>query len=350
MSDELQVVWVVTGAPSAPYYDYLAVSAASVSHVEPDVHMRVVTDNEEAVRRVCSSLPPTNELEVVTPEVPQSPDSVLRSRFLKIWAARSASRPTLYLDCDVVCTRPFVSDMAQIRSPVAAALDRNRGDPWHNASDAWTRPLFEELGWAFPPARYCNAGVIRLAGDEKSRSFGEQWLGFWNQQVARTGEVRDQPSFNHALDVCDFEPRVLKLRFNAPVCAAPCFARDATFWHFYLGAAQENEERTLLLPRLARPKGSPTPPTPAQIGSQIAEARRRRTPSDFVLDPGAYTAGLYSSWTIGAARVRDVDAVIRLAWERIRRAPLSPRTLLMILRAFRAWTRGPVHSQREHPE
>jgi len=330
----MKVCYCLVSSGVDHFADMLCISYQTLRAMHPGADVVVLLDADTA--RMVGNVPRIgrvlDRVQWVTVEATCRSASI-RSRVLKTAMRRLVSGRFIYLDIDALVVRKL-DGLWEAAGDVAAAYDRNRGVPAHNCSASWVGPLYHEMGWRFPPKRYFNSGVVVFDESEGAYRVGDRWGELWSAQVSQTGEHRDQPSFNAAIDQVDARVSVLPLRFNAVVDAAPCFERDAAVLHFYSRGAG---------------------PRPGSLLYRLLEVYRR----DEVVDWGAIRAATvdrwssipractwdpswappaeqYRQWGRRAVQLGDHEAASRFAAECVRREPWSleswkvaAKTLLM---------------------
>jgi hypothetical protein len=152
----------------------------------------------------------------------------------------------IFLDADAVPVRPF-HRIATTSEDIAAVRDCLRVPPgqwytWRLLLRHWTekppvppdvQPLYEKMGWSYPPRYYFNTGVLYMRDTPAARKLGEEWHGRWRRQFDTLGRHEDQFAFNTAVKDLSVPVRVLSSRYNAMVKTSPWYAHRASIFHFF---------------------------------------------------------------------------------------------------------------------
>jgi hypothetical protein len=347
-------VYVVTGGDTS-YLRMALVSAASLDLHNPGMPLVFLTDGDPvAATLITKHLGPS--VRILCPEgLPHGSNPVLSSRHIKTQLAKWVDAPFVFLDSDTLCVarlpdtpppgRARSADAPRVR--IGAVLDRNRGEPFHNDSAGWTRPLFEKMGWDYPTRIHVNSGVLFINTQEDALRLCEHWHRAWADQVARTGQFRDQPALNHVIDALGLPVAVLSARYNAMVAAAPHFAREASILHFFTRDGMPAKETLLHRFMLELEQTGHIDRT--AMRSQLDAARREYVVENYGQAPEVEPEYVVFSWVTRALRRRDPEAAFLHARELVRVRHPGLRTLLaglglplLSLLAWRVRRRDPV--------
>ncbi|MBY0229828.1 MAG: hypothetical protein K2W96_11150 [Gemmataceae bacterium] len=237
----MQVCYVLTADGWNRYAMMAYLSASSLRRIHPACRVLLITDEA-----TCQALEGKRGMlagvfDDIVPCPARGKTATERSRFLKTSLRRLVSGDFLYLDTDILVARPL-DPLWSMEAALALAPDANL-DSTKSAPDR-ARPVFEQLGWPFPPRLYLNCGVM-LARDrpEVARLFNE-WHGRWLRQVEVTGSVLDQQPFSSALDHVGCRPAILSPDYNYMVHFRPRLPHDVRILHFF--ATSESYKEHLL--------------------------------------------------------------------------------------------------------
>ncbi|CAN5739015.1 hypothetical protein BH23GEM11_BH23GEM11_18700 [soil metagenome] len=347
-------VYVVTGGDSS-YLRMALVSATSLNLHNPSMPILFLTDGDPGTAALITRhLGP--KVRILCPDgLPPGDDPVLSSRHIKTQMAKWVEAPFLFLDSDTLCVsalpdRPALKDVWGLKNrdvKIGAVLDRNRGEPFHNDSAGWTKPLFEQMGWAHPTRIHVNSGVIFFNCRDEAARLCEHWHRAWSEQVARTGQLRDQPGLNHSIHALELPVTVLGVRYNAMVAAAPYFARGASILHFFTRDGMP--AKGTLLHRFMLDLKRTGQIDREAMSEQISASRRRYTEKDYGQAPDVEPEYVVYSWVTRALRRGDHEAAFLHAKELVRMRHPGLRTVLaalglplLALLAWRIRRRDPV--------
>jgi len=347
-------VYVVTGGDTV-YLRMALVSATSLDLHNPGMPIVFLTDGDAgAAALITQHL--GRAVRILSPEgLPPEDDPVLTSRHIKTQLARWVEAPFVFLDSDTLCVGSLPDSPPPSRArdgdawgvSIGAVLDRNRGEPFHNDSAGWTAPLFDRMGWDHPTRIHVNSGVLFFNNQEDAARLCDHWHRAWSDQVARTGQLRDQPGLNHVIEALGLPVTVISLRYNAIVAAAPHLSRGASILHYFTRDGMP-EEGTLLHRFLVslEQKGRIDR---ADMLEQLNAARREYSVGDYGRNPEDHPEYVVFSWVTRALRRADHEAAFLHARELVRARHPGIRTLvaalalpLLAVLAWRVRHRDPV--------
>lgn len=194
-----QFAFILTGDKlerSDRYVAAFCLAALSAKHFHPDIPIACLGDErcKELYEDNGSPLARLVDQFISCPGIRGGP--VHRSRAIKTTLRQRLGGPFVYLDTDTV----LVGDLQPLldcKSTIGLTAD-NWFTDGSGTFPSWCAPIYRDLGWKYPAARYYNGGVMFASDSPPAHALFDEWAHRYAQSVAR-GINRDQPSLNSAL-------------------------------------------------------------------------------------------------------------------------------------------------------
>lgn len=172
--------------------------------------------------------------EVMPIETPKKYSQKESSRWLKTSLRNIIDGDFLFIDCDTVICRNFMSEI--IDEPLAMVLEFNHMLSEHTKRNKmyWTN-RFAECGWAFDSNELFNSGVMWVKDTPKTREFFSLWNKYWQISLER-GVSADQPSLNYINQTKFKMISILDGTWNCQVSSAPAgveYLSEAKIIHYF---------------------------------------------------------------------------------------------------------------------
>jgi len=229
-----QICYVLTSSGADLYAQMTYISASLSRRLYPDAQIVVLVDEvTNANLKKCDSPLLALASRIISVETGIEKEAP-RSRFVKTSMRKVIDGDFVFIDADAVPIRRF-DEIAETGACMAAAPDLD---------DLLDMPIFPSFatellhtcGWAAPLPYYFNSGVIYMADTPAVHEFGEEWHNRWKIMWEQTGDHRDQPAFNSAIDATGVKVRTLPEAFNAALYISPWKARNAKILHYWMNA------------------------------------------------------------------------------------------------------------------
>jgi hypothetical protein len=243
-----QICYVLSSTGTDLYAQMTCISASLSRRLYPDAKIVLLVDevtNLNLARCQSPLLALANQTICLQTDLESAG---ARSRFVKTSMRQVVDSDFVFIDADALPIRKF----DEIDSPgaaMAAALDLDEfsGRP---RFPPFAVERLRACGWSAPLPQYFNSGVIFMADTPEMRAFGQEWHRRWQRIFAATGDYRDQPSFNSAIDAMGVKVHVLPDAFNATVYISPWKARHARILHYWMNYADGRAPENSLLAHL----------------------------------------------------------------------------------------------------
>ena len=245
-----KICYVLTSLGADLYEEMTCISVSLSRRLYPDAEILVLVDEITNINLAKSQSPLLSLACQIVCVNTGLKEPAARSRFVKTSMRQVVDGDFVFLDADALPIRRF-DECASLGVDVAAALDLND----HSGRSCVPRFAQERLcscGWTEPLLQYFNSGVIYMRDSPKVRKFGHEWHKRWEQMFIETGDHRDQPSFNSALQVEDLKVAILPDSFNASVYVSPLKARNAKIIHYWMNASSGHAPANTLIEHLLR--------------------------------------------------------------------------------------------------
>ena len=233
-----QICYVLTSSGTDLYAQMTLISVSLSRRLYPDVQIVILVDEITDINlKKCNS--PLIKLASRIIRVETGIEkTVPRSRFLKTSMRQLVEGEFIYMDVDAFPIRHF-DEMTKTDTPIAVALDVD-----YKLDKPYLPLLVREnilkCGWEeIPISNYFNSGVFFMADTPETRQFGIEWHNRWKEMWEKTGDHRDQPSFNYAIHLLKVKKHILPPEFNAAVRVNPWRAKNAKIIHYWIHSAND---------------------------------------------------------------------------------------------------------------
>ena len=240
-----KICYVLTSNGTDLYAKMTLVSASLSRRLYPAAEIVVLVDevtNASLINRDSPILDLATRIVCIETDIEKAAP---RSRFVKTSMRRVLDGDFVYLDADVLPIRHF-DGISKIGIPMSAAPDLAESfDEPHFPKFAIER--LNACGWNAPLPFYFNSGVIFMADTPIVQEFGEVWHKRWKIMWNKTGDHRDQPAFNSAIESSGVQVHSLHGCYNAATYISPWKARKAKILHYWMNAANGQVPKHTLL-------------------------------------------------------------------------------------------------------
>lgn len=237
---KLEIVYVLTSNGRDFYADMTLISALSVRHTNPGCRINVVCDRSTFDLISASKHSLLGECDTLTPISTPDGEPTFRNRWIKTQLGLFVKGPALFLDSDTL-VRDSASELVNV-VPVFGAVANHNGEDL--SSQIWEEDLrqLQQLDWSGGQNNYLNGGVWFYNDARNVSEFFRIWHSLWKYGFLKTGRLRDQPSFNTALDQSGISLTLLNGNYNKQL--DHCDWRNgedarAKIWHFYASASMQ---------------------------------------------------------------------------------------------------------------
>lgn len=222
-----RLVYVLTTNCDDSYADMALVSMLSVNLSNPDIKTLLLVDAESLAaleRRNHKIL----ELKAAIMAVDTPPGSpVFRSRWMKTQVGQFVRGDIIYLDVDTLVRRPLEAQ-SQFEAVFGAVADAPGLKP---SEDPERLRISRMIGWN-PGHTYFNSGFFYYRSSPAVDRFFEKWHSLWYDTRSATNG-KDQPAFNAAITLADFDVQELAETFNHQIPLSWINCQQSKVWHFW---------------------------------------------------------------------------------------------------------------------
>lgn len=222
-----KLLYVLTTNCKDPYADMVLVSMLSAGLSNPEITTVLVVDaiSMEALTASNHKLLDISNSVVVIKTPPGS--GVFRSRWMKTQVGHFIQGKVIFLDADTIVRRT-IDWSRHFNSGFGAVADA----PGLEASEDPRRlQVSVDIGWN-PERTYYNSGFFYYASSPAMELFFARWHSLWQDNRERTSN-KDQPSFNAAITLADFNEQELPETFNHQITLSWNGCQQSKVWHFW---------------------------------------------------------------------------------------------------------------------
>lgn len=227
-----QIVYIVLSKEADLFLEELWVSVYSLRLYNPDVPVRVLTD--DATKQRIHERPELDKLitEVIAMDFPADYTPRLRSRVIKTDVRRVITGPYLYIDTDTVICHSL-EDIDHLDCDIAMIPDANahfKQHPFYEGIVARVKNIFgEDIS---DNECYFNGGVMYVADNERTHKFFEKWHKNWEYSVFQKGVDTDQQALSVTDKQTGFIIKELPGIYNCQIALSVKHYHDAYILHF----------------------------------------------------------------------------------------------------------------------
>lgn len=245
-----QICYVLASTGTDLYAQMTCISASLSRRLYPDAKIVLLVDEVTNLNLVKCRSPLLALASQTICSQTNLENAGARSRFVKTSMRRVVDGDFVFIDADALPIRKF-DEIASTGAAMAAALDVDEfsGRP---EFPSFAVERLRACGWSGPLPHYFNSGVVFLADTPEMRTFGDEWHRRWQRIFSATGDYRDQPAFNSAIDAVGLKVHVLPDAFNATVYISPWKARRAKILHYWMNYADGRAPENTLLAHLLK--------------------------------------------------------------------------------------------------
>lgn len=266
--EKLKLVYVLTTDGKGSYADMALVSMLSAGLTNPDISTLLLIDEQslDVLERSHHKILQINASIVAIATPPGS--AVFRSRWIKTQAGHLVRGNVVYLDSDTLVRKP-IDDLSQMKGVFGAVADAPGLSP---SEDPRRLAISRSMGWS-PDHTYYNGGFFYYQSTPEVDRFFERWHSLWLDMKSETN-LKDQPSFNAAITLADFDAVDLSESYNHQITLSWTNCQQSNIWHFWESSRMSGdilEELTNLSTELPID----------QLTNQVDKAIKKRSPAGF---------------------------------------------------------------------
>ncbi len=223
----LKLVYVLTTDCNDSYADMALVSMLSVGLSNPDIPISLLVDSQsldalQANRHKILQIGAS----VVAVDTPQG-SAVFRSRWMKTQVGHLVRGNVIYLDADTLVRKP-IGALRQNGVVFSAVADAPGLEP---CEDPRRLSISQAMGWS-PEHTYYNSGLFYYESTPEVDRFFAKWHALWHDAKSET-KFKDQPSFNAAISLAEFEIVELSETNNHQITLSWTNCHQSNIWHFW---------------------------------------------------------------------------------------------------------------------